>query len=258
MSVLAVDPSAPFYVKAAADAVLCLHIGGGAVGMISGVAALLVKKGGRLHAIAGTTFFVAMLIMAGIGAGVSLIMREPTNVIAGVMTAYLVLTAWIAVKRRGGRIGRFEIGGLVAAIVVAAAGAVFIYKAAHSPTGTVGDSPPQAFYIFLLVGLIAAAGDLKTVLQRGISGAACIARHLWRMCTALAIAMGSFFFGQAQVLPPVIRHSPLPALMVLAPLLLLIFWSIRIRFKGRLAWRLPRFARGATQTRSASPIARTE
>lgn len=258
MSVLAVDPSAPFYVKAAADAVLCLHIGGAALGMISGVAALVVKKGGRLHAIAGTTFFVAMLVMAGIGAGVSLIMKEPTNVIAGVMTAYLVLTAWVAVKRRGGRIGRFEIGGLVAAVVVAAAGAVFIYKAAHSPTGTIGDSPPQAFYIFLLVGLIAAACDLKTVLQRGISGAPRIARHLWRMCAALAIAMGSFFFGQAQVLPPFIRHSPLPALMVFAPLVLLVFWSIRIRFKGRLVWGLVRSATDATHAPSASPIARTK
>jgi len=199
-----------------------------------------------------------MLIMAGIGASVSLIMKEPTNVIAGVMPLYLVLTSWVAVKRRGGRVGRFEIGGLAAALVVAAAGAFFIYRAANRPTGAIAYTPPQAFYIFLLVGLIAAACDLKTILQRGIHGAPRIARHLWRMCTALGVAMGSFFFGQAQVLPPFIRNSPLPAILVFAPLVLLVFWSIRIRFKTRLVRNLPRRATDAAQFLPATSMARTE
>jgi uncharacterized membrane protein len=36
------------------------------VGIISGAVALLSRKGGRLHRVAGTVFLVSMLIMAAI------------------------------------------------------------------------------------------------------------------------------------------------------------------------------------------------
>ena len=232
MSVLAIDPAAPWYIKAAADAVLVLHIGGGSVGMISGAVALAAPKGGRWHSLAGKAFFASMLTMAGIGAVVSGLMKEPSNVIAGVMTFYLVLSSWVTVRRRDRRVGAFEYGGLAAALTVCAAGAFFIFEALHSPTGTVDNNPPQAFYIFLLIGGISAGADLKAIVQGGVTGAARISRHLWRMCAALGIAAGSFFFGQAQVLPHIIRASLLPTVLVFAPVVALIFWSVRVRFKG--------------------------
>ncbi len=68
VSNLYVSPEAPVLLRGAAEAVLILHIGGGTVGMISGAAALLARKGGRWHRVAGTTFFASMLIMATIGA----------------------------------------------------------------------------------------------------------------------------------------------------------------------------------------------
>jgi uncharacterized membrane protein len=237
MSVLAIDPAAPWYIKAAAQSVLVLHIGGGSLGMVSGAVALVGRKGGRVHSLAGKTFFASMLTMAAIGAVVSGMMREPSNVIAGVMTFYLVLSSWVAIRRKDRRVGAFEFAGLAAALTVCAAGAFFIMESLNSPTGTVDNNPPQAFYLFLIIGGIAAGSDLKAILQGGVSGVARIARHLWRMCAALGIAAGSFFFGQAQVLPLVIRESLLPTLLVFAPVILLIFWSIRIRFKG---WMRPR------------------
>ena len=57
MSVLAVDPAAPWYLKAAAEAILVLHIGGGGVGMVSGAVALVARKGGRVHGWTGKAFF---------------------------------------------------------------------------------------------------------------------------------------------------------------------------------------------------------
>jgi hypothetical protein len=238
MTILAVDPTAPWYIKTGAETLLVLHIGGGGMGMLSGAAALIARKGGRLHAIAGTVFFVSMLTMAAVGASVAPFLsdgflRESPNVIAGIMTLYLVLTSWMAIRRKDGGFGRFEVGGFAVALAVCAAGAIFILMAMNSPSGTIGDTPPQAFYVFLLVGTIAAASDLKVILKGGITGAPRIARHLWRMCVALTIAAGSFFLGQPKFVPAFLHGSLLLYVPVFAPLLLMVFWLIRIRFKNR-------------------------
>lgn len=232
---LHVPAGSSWWIFAAANLILFLHIAGGSVGIISGMVTLFAQKGGRLHRVAGTTFFVAMLIMATIGAIASPFLPVPSmpNVFAGVLTSYLVATGWMAVKRKGGRIGRFEKAGLVVALAVVAGGASFIVMARNSPTGRIGDTPPQAFFVFMIIGAIAAAGDLRIILHGGISGASRIARHLWRMSTALFIASGSFFLGQQRVMPAAMRGSPWLFVPVLVPLLVMIFWLIRVRFKSR-------------------------
>ena len=234
MTVLYVSPDAPAVVRYAADALLASHIGAGATGIVSGFIAVFSRKGERLHRVAGTVFFVAMLTMSGIGATVSPflpdgLLHEMPNVFAGIMTFYLVLTSWMTIRRNGRGIGRFEIGGFFVALAVTAAGLIFVRVATNSPTGTIGNTPPQAFYVFALVGGIAAACDLKVILKGGISGAPRIARHLWRMCVGLTVASGSFFLGQQKFLPAGLRGSPLLLVPVFAPLVLMAFWLIRVR-----------------------------
>src|SRR5262249_60362544 len=68
MAHLPVDPNAPLLIRAAADAVLWTHIGGGSAGIASGFVAVLARKGGWWHRKAGTVFFGSMLLMAGVGA----------------------------------------------------------------------------------------------------------------------------------------------------------------------------------------------
>jgi len=247
MTILQVDPSAPEWMRDAAKAILFLHIGGGSLGMLSGATALVARKGERLHRIAGTVFFVSMLTMSAIGASVSPFLpkgflHELPNVFAGIMTFYLVLTSWVAIRRRDGGIGGVEKAGFVVALTVFVAGMAFIVVAMNSPTGTIGDTPPQAFYVFALVGGIAAASDLKVILRGGISGAARIARHLWRMCVALTVAAGSFFLGQQKFLPQSLHGSPLLFVPVFAPLLLMAFWLVRIRLKSWYAQPKPALA----------------
>ena len=75
--------------------------------------------------------------------------------------------------------------------------------------------------------------DLKMILAGGISGAARIARHLWRMSAALTIASGSFFVGQQRIMPAFMRGSPWLFAPVIAPLLLMVFWMIRVRLAPR-------------------------
>src|SRR6202045_455290 len=78
--------------------------------------------------------------------------------------------------------------------------------------------------------LLAAAGDIHMLMRGGVFGAKRIARHLWRMCFGWFIATGSFFLGQQQVFPAWLRGSPALLVPAVLPLVLLIFWMIRIRF----------------------------
>jgi amino acid permease len=80
------------------------------------------------------------------------------------------------------------------------------------------------------VALLAALGDIRMMLAGGLEGAHRIARHLWRMCFLLFIASGSFFLGQAKVIPKPIRIFPLLAIPALLPLVLLLYWLARVLF----------------------------
>ena len=245
MNLLHVPAGSPWWLFAAADLILFLHIAGGSAGIVSGAVALLSRKGGRAHRIAGTVFFGSMLVMATIGAAASpfLPVPEMANVAAGAMTLYLIATGWMAVRRKDGRVGRFEKAGLAVALGVVLAGASFAAMARNSPTGTVGNTPPQAFYVFMILGSIGAIGDIHLIVRGRLAGAARIARHLWRMCAALTIASGSFFLGQQKVMPVYMHGSPWLFVPVFAPLLLMSFWLVRVRIGNRFRNRAdPRLA----------------
>ena len=69
---------------------------------------------------------------------------------------------------------------------------------------------------------------------RSLRGAPRIARHLWRMSTALFIAAMSFFFGQADVIPKPYRIMPLLAVPVFAVLVTMLYWVWRVRVRRLL------------------------
>jgi len=232
MTVLQVPSDAPVWMSVGADMLLLLHITGGSVAMAAGTVAMFSKKGEPVHRASGTVFFLAMLLMAGIGAAVSPFLDEGqrTNTVAGVMTFYLVLTAWTTVQRQDG-VGRFAPLGFMVAFGAAVAGLLFAIEAGQSPTGTIENSPPQAFYIFMIIGGIAALTDLKVILVGNITGAARLARHLWRMCVGLFIATGSFFLGQQQMLPSFMRGGTLWQFVpVLTPFLVMAYYLVVVRF----------------------------
>ena len=76
---------------------------------------------------------------------------------------------------------------------------------------------------------MAATGELNVILRGSISGAARIARHLWRMCFSLFIASGSFFLGQQQVFPKWLQGSSVLLIIALSPLAVMVIWLIRVR-----------------------------
>jgi hypothetical protein len=108
------------------------------------------------------------------------------------------------------------------------------------------DGVPVGMIFFMgSVTLLAAAGDVRMLVRGGVFGTQRIARHLWRMCFGLFIAAGSFFMGPSnrplrllskvgvgQHLSPALFHTGLYLILSILPLILLIFWLVRVRFKN--------------------------
>ena len=227
--ILHVDPQAPVVVRDAATAMLYSHIGGAFAGLVSGGAALLVRKGERLHRLAGHLFFIAMLAMSGVGALVAPFLPEgqAPNVMMGAFPFYLVSTGWAVVRRKPHRTGCFEISAAALAGVLAACCIAYVWFSSQGPHPLPSPEGPVLDALACLVTL-AVTLDVRVIRTGGVAGAARVSRHLWRMTLALLIAAMSFA-GQPKAVPPFLRHSPLvllPALMVFS---LLIYWLIRIR-----------------------------
>jgi uncharacterized membrane protein len=211
------------------ESLMYLHIIGGGLGLASGAAALLVRKGSRAHRRAGKLFLVAMLVMAGLGAGLAPLVPERLSLLGGLVTGYLVVTAWVTVWRPAGAIGRIEILGFGAALLLCGLLLALALLASASPDGTLDGQPWQGFILFGVVMPLAAAGDLMLIRRRGIAGPRRIARHLWRMCMALFIAATSFFLGQPDSLPSFMHDTGLAGIPPAAVLVIMLFWLVRVR-----------------------------
>lgn len=230
MKNLTFGPEAHWLLHFAAAALLFLHIAGGGVGIVSGITTLLVPKGGRLHRICGNVFFVSMVISFAIAAGVAPFLDdgERPNFIAGAFSLYLVVSSWVAIKRRKKFVGPWDAVGFVIALTTAISGAILIELAKSDPSGTIDGAPRQSFFIFMVLGTIATIDDLVYLLRRGYAGAARIARHLWRMCAALFFATGSFFLGQPQVFPEYLQGSMLLFVPVVMPVIWMLYWVLHV------------------------------
>lgn len=212
-------------------AILAAHIAGGILAIAVGAVALAARKGGSVHKTAGTWFLGSMLVLA-VTAAILEPFREPEpgSPVVGVFVCYFVLTSWVTARRRDGATGWFEIGACVVALGIAA---VTLWGAmTGGRTTPVGEGP-----VFALAGILLLAGllDLNAILRKKLTAAQRLARHLWRMCFAFFIATGSFFIGQQDVLPAAVRGSPVLLALGLAPLAVMAFWLVRLRFGKALA-----------------------
>jgi hypothetical protein len=77
------------------------------------------------------------------------------------------------------------------------------------------------------------------LVRRGVSSTQRLARHLWRMCFALFVAAASIFLARQQLFPALMRKTGMLLLLSFLPLILMIFWLIRVRFANAYEKRLP-------------------
>jgi hypothetical protein len=209
---------------------LILHITGGAVGVLSGYVTIFLRKGSRRHALAGMVFVISMLTMSACGTWLAIMKHEPGNVSGGSLTFYMVLTAWLTARRRERGTSVLDYGALFLVFGIAAALLTFGMEAALSPAGLKDEIPD---FIFGGIALLAAIGDIRLLARGGISGTARLSRHLWRMCFGLFVAAASIFLARPHLFPAFMQKTGMLAILSFMPLVLLIFWMIRVRLSKR-------------------------
>jgi len=207
---------------------LILHINGGIIGLLSGTVAMIYRKGSRGHRLAGDVFVISMLIMGACGSTLALMKHQTNNVFGGLLTFYMITTAWLSGRRRD-RVNAFDWAALVMALAIGASMITLGMRVVKGLDAQQEGVPLAMYFIMGAIPLLAAVGDIRMLMRGGISGTPRLARHLWRMLFGLFIASGSYFLGQQQVFPESWRGSPVWFVPALLPLALLILWLIRVR-----------------------------
>lgn len=209
--------------------VLAIHICAGTVGLLSGGVAMSFRKGSRRHGIAGKVFVVSMVSLGASAMDLALMKHEVGNFVGGILTTYLVITAWLTARRRDGETSIFDWAALLIPLAVGVTTVTLGIRKLNNPAAF-HDGVPVGMNFFLgTVALLMAAGDVRMLL-RGISSKQRIARHLWRMCFGLFFASGSIFIARPHLFPAWLSTTHILVLLGVLPLILLIFWLVRVRF----------------------------
>lgn len=210
---------------------LLVHIVGGTLGLVAGFMALFAAKGARLHRSSGTLFVYAMLTLGASGAVLGLANDEPGNVVAGLLTAYMVVTALTTVRPRTRGMRWLDIGAMLVGLPVGLLTLLDGLTLLATPESSIDRVRAPLSVVIGISVLLCVVSDLRMIRSGGLRGGARLGRHLRRMCFALFIASGSFFLGQAQVIPEPLRIMPLLVVPAIAPLLAMVYWVWRIRTK---------------------------
>jgi hypothetical protein len=223
--------------------ILMVHICAGSLGLLSGTAAIIFRKGSPRHALAGKVFVASMLTMAVGATYLAIVKHQPGNIGGGILTFYLIGTGWLTARRRDGETSRWDWAAFLIPLSLGILTWMNGIKIVRSGASSQDGVPVGMTFFMGSIMLLAAAGDVRMLVRGGLFGAKRIARHLWRMCFGLFIASGSFFLGPSnrplrlfsrvglgQHLPAALFSTTLYLTLTLLPLVLLIFWLFRVRF----------------------------
>ncbi len=210
---------------------LPFHILAGVLALVFGYVALYATKGATLHRRSGMLFVYAMVTLSLSGALMDAWKTRSisVNVVAGLMTFYFVTTGLLTVRPRAQEslwIDRAAVAFVLTVSVLAFVAGLDMMRRGRPETA------PS--FIFGIVGLLAATGDVRVLRGRVMQGARRIARHLWRLCFAMWVAAASFFWGPPRRVPEAIRIPALQAVAVLLPVAVMLYWLWRLRGRKTL------------------------
>ena len=176
--------------------ILVVHICAGTLGLLSGTAAMSFRKGSPSHVLAGKVFVASMLTMAAVAVYLAIVRHQPNNIGGGILTFYLIGTAWLTARRKDEETSRFDWVLLLIPLALGILTWMNGLRVARSGASSQDGVPVGMTFFMGSVMLLAAAGDVRMLVRGGVLGAKRIARHLWRMYFGLFIAAGSFFLGR--------------------------------------------------------------
>lgn len=219
-----------------ASLVLWIHILSGTIAIISGFFTLFLPKGRFWHKKLGFIFVIAMLTTSVMISLLGMIYKDLNDFTSGLLLAYLVATAWSALRPKP--LLKLEYTFLLVIVFVVIC---FIFLGfAASKEGADFEHPPMLYFISAAIASIGLTTDLiymyfskRTFRQR-------LLRHLWRMLLALFMASGSLFLGQMKIFPIWLQEN-LFWIFFIPPLVCLIaipIWLCVVKFNTRLSFQI--------------------
>ena len=205
---------------------LIFHIIAGGIVLLCGVIALFANKGLNLHKCSGNVFFIAMVITSISAAYLEFQLGDVP--IMGTLSLYFTYTSWLTVKRKAKTVGKLEYGGFLLITVIALTFYKMGWDIVYNGQKLEGTLPIEGYFIFGTFAAFAAILDLILIIRGGVTGAHRIARHLWRMCIALLMALLSFL--DQDIFPETIVNAGLLWVPVVMLLLTMIYWLCRLPF----------------------------
>jgi uncharacterized membrane protein len=151
--------------------ILTGHICAGTLGLLSGTAAMSFRKGSRRHILAGKVFVASMLTMAVAAVYLAIVRHQPNNIGGGILTFYLIGTAWLTAKRRDGETSRFDWVVLLIPLALGILNWINGLKVVRSGASSQDGVPVGMIFFMGSVMLLAAAGDVRMLVRGGVLGA---------------------------------------------------------------------------------------
>ena len=201
---------------------LPLHIAIGLMAVCAGSVALYTLKGSSVHRRAGTIFVCAMISMSLTGALMVASGRSvrAANVLPGLLTTYLVVTAVTTMRWPSVTARRIDRGAAIAALALGL-GCVVKGVVMLAVSESTDRTAAMALVIFGAIPVLASEGDRRMIRLGGLRGARRLRRHLWRMCAALLIVTASIVLGRR--FPASLRILPI-RMIPFAVLGMMAFW----------------------------------
>ena len=205
--------------------ILALHILAGGIGLLSGVVALVVKKGAPAHVRYGLVFWYTMLAMAFSGIGISILIENWVLLLTGLMTIYMLFTGRNALTRPSGKIN-FQVKlwtgfNLLCLVAAATVGASIV--GGGDPTG-------GRFLALAADSLLFAILDWRLIVRGEAVGKDRIVDHLWRIIAALLFGCFALFLFNPQAFPDWFIDMRLNLVPITIIFGVLIYWVVSLKW----------------------------
>ncbi len=205
---------------------LIVHIFTGSLVLLFGLTALCSPKGASLHKLSGNIFFIVMVIASLSAAYLEFQLGDMP--IMGILSLYFTYTSWVTIKRKEKKVGKLEYSGFLIITAIAITFYKWGWDIVYNGQKLEGTLPIEGYFIFGTFAAFAAILDLILIPRGGVTGAHRIARHLWRMCLALLMALLSFL--DQDIFPEAIVSTGLLWAPVILLLMTMIYWLCRLPF----------------------------
>jgi hypothetical protein len=191
-------------VSLAWDATLWLHVATGFAALFAGLGAIVTRKGGRRHRLAGRTYVASMAVVSGTAVGLYAVRPSFTRLLLGLVAVFSFYFAFSGYRVLSRRRPSDTPGRVDWAAVALFGGSSLLLAAFGAREALAGADFGTVVLVFGGIGVVFGANDARW-LGRDPAAAERLPEHLTRMGAGYIATVSAFSAVNFQFLPFVLR-----------------------------------------------------